>query len=150
MNLINLFNFNYLKQNLKKSKGALAVFIGIIPIINILILFMLNDNNHSNEVITLPVLSIINFLGIFILPIVISICSFGYVFKKRSVDFVNSMPISRKSIFITNTIGGIAILVLMNLINAIFIYILSNTLSNLTIPTGMIIDYFITNSLIVF
>ena len=61
MNLINLFNFNYLKQNLKKSKGALAVFIGIIPIINILILFMLNDNNHSNEVITLPVLSIINF-----------------------------------------------------------------------------------------
>lgn len=53
------------------------------------------------------------------------------------------MPISRKSIFITNTIGGIAILVLMNLINAIFIYILSNTLSNLTIPTGMIIDYFI-------
>ena len=143
MNLINLFNFNYLKQNLKKSKGALAVFIGIIPIINILILFMLNDNNHSNEVITLPVLSIINFLGIFILPIVISICLFGYVFKKRSVDFVNSMPISRKSIFITNTIGGIAILVLMNLINAIFIYILSNTLSNLTIPTGMIIDYFI-------
>lgn len=143
MNLINLFNFNYLKQNLKKSKGALAVFIGIIPIINILILFMLNDNNHSNEVITLPVLSIINFLGIFILPIVISICLFGYVFKKRSVDFVNSMPISRKSIFITNTIGGIAILVLMNLINAIFIYILSNTLSNLIIPTGMIIDYFI-------
>lgn len=143
MNLINLFNFNYLKQNLKKSKGALAVFIGIIPIINILILFMLNDNNHSNEVITLPVLSIINFFGIFILPIVISICLFGYVFKKRSVDFVNSMPISRKSIFITNTIGGIAILVLMNLINAIFIYILSNTLSNLTIPTGMIIDYFI-------
>ena len=143
MNLINLFNFNYLKQNLKKSKGALAVFIGIIPIINILILFMLNDNNHSNEVITLPVLSIINFLGIFILPIVISICLFGYVFKKRSVDFVNSMPISRKSIFITNTIGGIAILVLMNLINAIFIYILSNTLPNLVVPLGMIIDYFI-------
>ena len=143
MNLINLFNFNYLKQNLKKSKGALAVFIGIIPIINILILFMLNDNNHSNEVITLPVLSIINFLGIFILPIVISICLFGYVFKKRSVDFVNSMPISRKSIFITNTIGGIAILVIMNLINAIFIYILSNTLPNLVVPLGMIIDYFI-------
>ena len=143
MNLINLFNFNYLKQNLKKSKGALAVFIGIIPIINILSLFMMNDNNYSNEIITLPGISIINFIGVFILPIVISICLFGYVFKKRSVDFVNSMPISRKSIFVTNTIGGIVILVLMNLINAIFIYILSSTLPNLAIPTGMIIDYFI-------
>ena len=143
MNLINLFNFNYLKQNLKKSKGALAIFVGIIPIINILILFLLNDNNYSNEVITLPVLSTINFIGVFIIPIVISICLFGYVFKKKSVDFVNSMPISRKSIFITNTIGGIGILVLMNLINAIFIYILSSTLPNLVVPLGMIIDYFI-------
>lgn len=143
MNLINLFNFNYLKQNLKKSKGALAIFVGIIPIINILSLFMINDNNYSNEIITLPGISIINFIGVFILPIVISVCLFGYVFKKKSVDFVNSMPISRKSIFITNTIGGIAILVLMNLINAIFIYILSNTLPNLIIPIPMIIDYFI-------
>ena len=143
MNLINLFNFNYLKQNLKKSKGALAIFIGIIPIINILTLFLMSDNNHSNEIISLSNISIINFIGVFILPIVISICLFGYVFKKRSVDFVNSMPISRKSIFITNTIGGIGILVLMNLINAIFIYILSNTLPNLIIPIPMIIDYFI-------
>lgn len=143
MNLIDLFNFNYLKQNLKKSKGALAIFIGIIPIINILTLFLMSDNNHSNEIITLSGISIINFIGVFILPIVISICLFGYVFKKRSVDFVNSMPISRKSIFITNTIGGISILVIMNLINAIFIYILSNTLPNLIIPIPMIIDYFI-------
>ena len=143
MNLINLFNFNYLKQNLKKSKGALAIFIGIIPIINILTLFLMSDNNHSNEIISLSNISIINFIGVFILPIVISICLFGYVFKKRSVDFVNSMPISRKSIFITNTIGGISILVIMNLINAIFIYILSNTLPNLIIPIPMIIDYFI-------
>ena len=143
MNLINLFNFNYLKQNLKKSKGALAIFIGIIPIINILTLFLMSDNNHSNEIISLSNISIINFIGVFILPIIISVCLFGYVFKKRSVDFVNSMPISRKSIFITNTIGGIGILVLMNLINAIFIYILSNTLPNLIIPIPMIIDYFI-------
>ena len=143
MNLINLFNFNYLKQNLKKSKGALAIFIGIIPIINILTLFLMSDNNHSNEIISLSNISIINFIGVFILPIIISVCLFGYVFKKKSVDFVNSMPISRKSIFITNTIGGIGILVLMNLINAIFIYILSNTLPNLIIPIPMIIDYFI-------
>ena len=143
MNLINLFNFNYLKQNLKKSKGALAIFIGIIPIINILTLFLMSDNNHSNEIISLSNISIINFIGVFILPIIISVCLFGYVFKKRSVDFVNSMPISRKSIFITNTIGGISILVIMNLINAIFIYILSNTLPNLIIPIPMIIDYFI-------
>ncbi len=143
MNLINLFNFNYLKQNLKKSKGALAIFIGIIPIINILMLFLMSERNYNTNIITLTDISIINCIGIYILPIIISICLFGYVFKRKSVDFVNSMPISRKSIFITNTIGGICILVLMNLINAIFIYILSSTLPNLIIPLSMIIDYFI-------
>ena len=50
-------------------------------------------------------------LGTFILPIIISICLFNYIYKKKSVDFINSMPISRKSIFITNTILGIIIII---------------------------------------
>ena len=41
MNLMKLFNVNYLKQNFKKSKVILAIFIGLIPILNTIILTMI-------------------------------------------------------------------------------------------------------------
>ena len=42
-----------------------------------------------------------------------------FVFKKKSVDFTLSMPVTRKQIFVTNTIGGIAILVMMIIMNVL-------------------------------
>lgn len=140
MNLMNLFNFNYLKQNLKKSKVVLSIFIGLIPILNTIILIMQLTTN-KNYVLGFAEISIINLIGIYILPIIISICLFNYVYKKKTVDFINSMPISRKSIFITNTILGIIIFILMLLVNIILISILT-TIFATTIPLAMLIDYF--------
>ena len=102
MNLMKLFNINFLKQNFKKSKVILSIFIGLIPILNTIILIM-SFNNNGNYVLGFTEVSIINFIGVYILPVIVSICLFNYIYKKKSVDFVNSMPISRKSIFITNT-----------------------------------------------
>lgn len=146
MNLINWFNFNYFKENIKKSKSFLIFFLGIIPIINILMLIL--NSNKEVYIPSLETLSIFNYPLCYIIPVIISICLFGYVFKKKSVDFVNSMPISRRSIFITNTIGGIALILLLNLINSIIILILSIFISNICIPINMIIDYFIVWSII--
>lgn len=146
MNLTNLFNFNYFKQNIKKSKAFLAFFIGIIPIMNVLILILSSKNEAF--IPSLETLSLINYPCSYILPIIISVCLFGYVFKKKSVDFVNSMPLSRKTIFATNTIGGILLILLLNFINALLIFILSITISNISIPFSMIIDYFLIWSLI--
>ena len=144
MNLTSLFNFNYLKQNLKKSKATLIFFIGIIPIISsIIFLIMASNNSNYGYIVSLEQLSIINFVGIYILPFVISLCLFGFVFKRKSVDFVNSMPISRKSIFITNSLGGIIILILMNLITAILLAILNLIFPSVLVPWGIFLDYFI-------
>ena len=43
MNLKACFNFNFFKENIRKSKGLLAFLLGVIPIINIiyLIIFMI-------------------------------------------------------------------------------------------------------------
>lgn len=140
MNLTKLFNIKYLLQNLKKSKVVLSIFIGLIPILNTIILIMQLTNN-SNYVLNFAELSIINLIGIYILPIIISICLFNYIYKRKSVDFINSMPISRKSIFVTNTILGIIIFTLMLIINIILILIVTN-IFNAPVPFMMLVDYF--------
>ena len=116
MNLKQIFNFKYLYQNLKKSKAFLCVFIGLVPIITLLMMigYGTSDNLYIPQ---LEELSIINYPCMYILPIIIAICLNGHVFKKKTVDFINSMPISRKTLFFTNVLGGIILLVLMNLIN---------------------------------
>ena len=140
MNLMKLFNKNYLLQNLKKSKTVLSIFVGLIPILNTIILIMFLKNNNG-YILALSEISIISFIGIYILPIIISICLFNYVYKKKSVDFINSMPISRKSIFVTNTILGIILFGLMLIVNVILIKITS-LIFNSIIPFSLLMDYF--------
>ena len=140
MNLMKLFNINYFKQNLKKSKVVLSIFIGLIPILNTIILLMMITTN-KNYVMDFFEVSTINLIGIYILPVIISICLFNYIYKKKSVDFINSMPISRKSIFFTNLISGILIFTSMLLVNVIVISVLT-LIFNLQIPFMMLIDYF--------
>lgn len=135
-----LFNKNYLLQNLKKSKVVLSIFTCLIPILNTIILIMLLTNN-KDYILSFSEISIINFIGIYILPIIISICLFNYIYKKKSVDFINSMPISRKSIFVTNTILGIIIFISMLLVNIILILIVT-TIFNTIVPFRMLLDYF--------
>ena len=141
MSLMKLFNYKYFIQNIKKSKSFLAFFLGFIPII--IILIIMTNTSEGVFIPSFDELSFINYIGMYIIPIVISICLFGYVFKKKSVDFVNSMPISRKSIFVTNTLGGIGLILLLSLVNSLLILLLSFVLPNFIIPVAMILDYFL-------
>lgn len=143
MNSMRLFNKEYLFQNIKKSLGPLCVFVCIIPILNFILLLFLAISNNNGYIFDLDELSMFNYVGIFVIPLVLSICFFGFIFKKKSVDFMNSMPISRASIFITNTIGGILILFLMMLVNVILIGVVSICFSNVILPFNLILDYFI-------
>lgn len=140
MNLMKLFNINYLLQNLKKSRTVLAIFIGLVPILNTIIMLIALTSDPSS-VLSFETISYLNIPGIYFLPVIISICLFSYVYKKKSVDFINSMPISRKSLFITNTILGILILISMLLINIILICFVS-IIFNSPIPFMMLFDYF--------
>jgi len=134
-----LFNLNYLKQNFKKSKVILSIFTCLIPILNTIILIM-TFNNNDNYVFGFSEVSIINFIGVYILPIIVSICLFNYIFKKKSVDFINSMPISRRSVFVTNTIFGILIFLSMLVVNLLLMTILTS-IFNIPIPFMMMFEY---------
>ena len=114
MNLKSLFNFNFLKENIRKSKGLLAFLLGIIPIVNIIFLIILLTSSNNN-LLDFNMLSFLTYAGIIFIPLSLSITLFGFILRKKSVDFVLSKPISRKSIFLTNTIGGIVIILFFGL-----------------------------------
>jgi len=143
MSLTKLFNKNYFVQNILKSKAVIAVMIGIIPILNAIYLMALSSGLNDVMVANINLISILNIAGMYILPIVLSLCLFGYVFKKKSVDFINSMPLTRKTIFVTNSIGGILLIIIMMLVNVVLLFIESLLLTNLVIPFAMILDYFV-------
>lgn len=139
MNLMKYFNFNYMIQNLKKSKSILALFLGIIPILSIIVFLVLIGNSDFSSIF-LESISFIHYFGIYFIPIMISTCLFGFIYKKKSVDFINSMPLSRKTIFTTNTITGIILLTLMVILSGLGIYVVS-LFTSIIIPFRMIIDY---------
>ena len=143
MNLQKLFNYKFLRQNLKKSAAFLGVFLGLVPILNVVILLAIGMNKPAGMIASMLELSFVNALCLCAIPVILSICLFGYVFKKKSVDFIGSMPIDRKSLFVTNTIGGIVILLGIMFINALCFGIISLLFSNIIIPFKLIIDYFI-------
>lgn len=143
MSSMKLFNKDYLFQNIKKSIGPLSIFVCIIPILNFIYLLFRGLSSPNGYVFSLEELSAFNYIGIYILPLILSICLFGYVFKKKSVDFVNSMPISRATIFFTNSIGGILILISMLLVNSILTFIISLCFSNIIVPLNLLFDYLI-------
>ena len=142
MNLKSLFNFNFLKENIRKSKGLLAFLLGIIPIVNIIFLIILLTSSNNN-LLDFNMLSFLTYAGIIFIPLSLSITLFGFILRKKSVDFVLSKPISRKSIFLTNTIGGIVIILIFMLINTLIFALFSCIFANLTIPFLLLVDYFL-------
>lgn len=144
MSLIKSFNTSYLKENLKKSKGIITLLIILVPLFTIINTIV--NVNGTEEYVNIPDkewISSVNAYGMYIIPIVLSFLLFGYVFKKNSVDLINSMPINRKSIFVTNTVIGIVIITVIQVLTAISLYMCDYFLEYTYIYLGMIIDLFV-------
>ena len=139
MNLAKLFNFKYLMQNIKKSKMAIILFLSIVPIFTSLIIITSASNSYVPSFLEL---GLANIIFMYITPFILSFSLFGYVYKKKSIDFIGSMPISRKSIFVTNTIGGIVLIVLTQLITLICTLLLG-AITESIIFTQLAFDIFI-------
>ena len=149
MNLTKLFSINYAKENIKKSKGILVLMLFTVPILTLLILYtyMGDMSQFYNNPYNFSTLNIANYFGMFIIPVILSITLMGYVYKKNSVDFVNSMPLNRKQIYLTNIVVGIIYIILLQLLTAIFSGTYSALLEESVINTQMIFDSFIVMTL---
>ncbi len=136
-----LFNYKYFRENIKKSKGLIAFVLGLVPLLNIVMLTICITEKQN--LMNFNLLSIITQIGLYFIPIILAFVLFGFVFKRRSVDFVMAQPISRKSLYFTNILGGFFILLIFMLFN-VFIFLFFNLFfSTITIPFLMIVDYFV-------
>lgn len=142
MNLMKLFNSKYANQNTKKSKGILAIMFIVIPIITMAILYNY-DNTAYKSPFYIPVLMTANFIGMFLIPFVLSNVLLGYVYSKKQIDFVNSMPISRKKIFLTNIFVGIFYIIALQLFNFIVLGAYVAIIKTSVISIEMLYDSFL-------
>jgi ABC-type transport system involved in multi-copper enzyme maturation permease subunit len=140
MNLTQWFNFDYFIQNIKKSKAVIVFISLLVPIFTALMLLM---NNGSNYVVEFYELGLFNTFFMYIVPIVLSITLFNFAFKKKSCDFIGGMPISRRAIFASNTIGGILVILLIQAVTALITLIVSKIAFNAVLFGAMIFDVFV-------
>lgn len=143
MSLTKLFNAKYFYQNMRKSAQWLVVFVGLIPILNTIIFLLEATYSGSNYVATLGGISAFTIFGMFIFPFVLAACLFDFIFKKKSVDFMGSMPISKRCIFTTNMIGGSLVIIVMLFVTGLLMWISSLFFTTVTIPFLLLLDYFL-------
>lgn len=139
---ISLINFKYMMENIKKSKGLLILVALLIPVFTGLFLVLLTKDIRTVVILSIGEISIPAIIGLYILPIVVSISLFGFVHKKNRVDMIGSMPLKRNTIFFTNTLAGIILFALTLGISAIIISIISLISENIVIPVEMLFVYF--------
>lgn len=139
MSLTNLFKFNYLKENIKKSKAIILLCILLLPILNGIVLLM-KCSDGTKFMPNIYEISGFVLFGMYIIPVILSLTLFGFVYKKGSIDFTLSMPINKKQIFLTNTIGGICIIFIMQIVNFIIMLLISLIYSNIIISYRMLFD----------
>ena len=143
MSLMKLFNYKYFYQNLKKSASILALFIGIIPILNVIVFLLMASANPGGFLVTLDHLSILLLIGMYFIPVVLAATLYSFMFKRKSIDFIGSMPISKKSIYLTNTIGGSLLLLAMLFLTIFLTAITSILLPHVYVPLALFLDLFL-------
>ena len=91
MSLTSLFNFSYLKENLKRSKAIVLLCIFLIPIINGIV-YLMGAVNNTSFMPTIGDLSAILLVSMYVIPVILSITLFGFVYKRKSCDFIAAIP----------------------------------------------------------
>ena len=137
MNLKTCFHIKYIFENLKKSKALLALLLFLFPLIMSLIQIL----TKTYGVIDLLSENILSILAMFIIPVLLSMILFSFLYKRKKVDFIIGMPLSRKQIFISNTIAGIVIIILIFLINVFFLFLFSCFAENTFLYWPLVFDY---------
>lgn len=131
-------NFRFFKEKVKKFKIVIVLLLTIIPIITLLNLML--EGSKNSEVLMNSDIVKANIIGMYIIPILLSLTLFGYIYKKSNTD---SQSVSRKTIFITNTIGGIFLITIMQILVAIVLLLFKVFSTNMIIFTQMIFDMFV-------
>ena len=115
------------------------------PIFTFIMMLGYTTDSYNMIVGDLEKLSPVVAIFSFILPVILAITLFSFIFKRKSVDFVNSMPISKKSIYVTNFIGGTLLIIFELLVSLLIIILFSMISPAVVITPNLCFDYLILN-----
>ena len=141
MNLMKFFNFKFLKEEIKSKSQLIYSILALLPILQIFY-FVLQLANHNYGIVSFSSLGGLSKIACFIIPFILAYALFGFLHKKNSVDFYLSKPIERKTMYFTNIIGGLFLIIILLLLNSI-VMLLFNIFTPFAIPFKLIIDYFV-------
>lgn len=139
MNLTKSFNKEFFLEMIKKSKGIVIFSIIIMPLLLSMYIILTAIDTKYSIVFDTNITSAIS-IGMYVLPLFYSSVFFGYVFRKKSIDFMGSLPINRKTIFVTGTIGGILLMLLIHLIMLVLIFFYGFVFRNVVVIPAAIFD----------
>ena len=117
-------NLNFMKELFKKNAILYIAILFAIPALGLLFA-IINEGEGYYSRIT-PVLDINELIAFTILvmitvPAILSITLFSWVYKRKKVDFICSMPINRRTMCMSTTILGVAIIVVISFLYTSFI-----------------------------
>ena len=121
-------NINFMKEMFKKNAILYIAILFAILAIGLLLAFSVDGQsirvyddsgykvsgyNHDSEVAVFDFSTFAFFIALIIcvIPPVLSITLFSWVYKRKKVDFVASMPLNKRTICISNTLLGVAFII---------------------------------------
>ena len=140
-----LWNKNYFIQNIKKARASLLLTFGFALLLNFLVVQMnlLETLSLGPILINLDILSSFQIIAQFIVPVLLSLILFSFVYKKETIDFTLSLPLKKRTIFVTNTIGGLILIIIYQLLNTFLVWLLTTFFIPGITVGSMFFDYFL-------
>lgn len=121
-----VFDLKYFRYTIKKM-FPYALVMALVLVLSSFIFFGFGEPQRVS--ITMKyydtiILGITSNVGMYIIPIVLSIGMFGFLHQKNSTDFIFGSPVKRSALFLTNVIAGAIIMAATLLLNTIFVAII--------------------------
>ena len=112
-------NLSFIKELFKKNAILYIALIFAIPVIGLLFIILYDGEEsyyRANPICDFNELLPFTVLIIATIPAILSITLFSWVFKRKKVDFICSMPINRRTMCLSATLLGVAIIIIISLL----------------------------------
>ena len=114
-------HYEYGKQNIKTNAGLYGILFLLLPMLTIPYVWIRSD---SMQYLELTDISLVAGLFMFFTPIVVAITLYRFVFFRKQVDFICSLPLSRTTLYWTNYIIGALLLISSVITSALVIWLI--------------------------
>lgn len=125
MNLMrSVFDFRLFRQNFRSCQGALLITALIYQAGMLVQCFSLSQRQSYDLIVDFSQLSgVVSVLACFLFPIAVSMLLFDFLFSRKKSDLLFSSPVPRRTLYLTNLIGGAGFLMLNVMLATVMVHV---------------------------